>query len=359
VSRNERVPMETALAEREQEVSPRATGSRLKNTIFKNLRNSLAKSLLPAINAGQITAPGGYFALYSTLLNDNTERMERIVRERVYRGDVEKANEFLRTHSTTESAEEAHQLDYLNSSEQWIIDWIESDQDGTFPEKKAVSCAKTIESLAEVKRKEIKNFYLSKGFNISNFAAFRIKPEIRLPLYQKVRLAVTNAERIAETPLGKVGKGLSYLYDATYTDGTAAGNNAQNKAVFQAVNKLFSSVVTLIGGKQAGRDYEKAMHKFTNSVMPLREIGFTSEDPNKEVFGKVKEDMLAPLPMSSAPLMNPALPGQAHQTPSTLPDQNMDTFALAGPQKKDKKSKKKSSAKIMNFAQFMKHATGE
>ena len=61
--------------------------------------------------------------------------MKRVVKERVYRGDQAKADEFLRSIGQ-ESPEEAYQLDYLNSIEQWIIDWAESDQDGTFPEKK-------------------------------------------------------------------------------------------------------------------------------------------------------------------------------------------------------------------------------
>lgn len=358
-NRDKKTTMEEALTQREAEASPRATGSRVKNAIFKNLKNSLAKSLLPAINSGQITAPGGYFALFRTLLEDNEERMLRVINERIYRGDTNKADEFLRVHTVQESAEEAHQLDYLNASEQWILDWIDSDQDGTFPEKKALSCSKTIESIAEVKRKEIKNFYLSKGFNISNFAAFRIKPEIRLPLYQKVKLAVTKAERIAETPLGKIGKGLSYLYDATYTDGTVAGNHAQNQAVFRAANKFFSGIVTLLGGKQKGRDYEKMMHKFTNSVLPLRAIGFTSEDPAKEVKKEIKEDMVAPLPSSGAIQVNPESPGTPFQVPQSLPDKTMDTFAQLGPQKKKKGKSKVSSAKIMNFKQFMKHVSGE
>ena len=359
LNREKAQPIEDALNQRADEVSPRATGSRVKNNIFKNLRNALATSLLPAFNSGQITAPGGYYKLFITLNTDNEERMSRVVRERVYRGDQAKSDEFLRSIGE-ESPEEAYQLDYLNASEQWIIDWVESDQDGTFPDKKAIASTKTIESLAEAKRKEIKNYYLSKGFNISKFAAFRIKPEIRLPLYQKVKLAVTQAERIAETPLGKIGKGLNYLYDATYTDGSAQGNHDQNKAIFRGFNKLFSSAVTLLGGKQAGRDYEKMIHKFSNSVLPLRAIGFTSEEPGKEGKEEIKEDMVAPLPSSGMMQVNPESPGTPFQTPATLPDNTMDTFALAGPQKKKDKDEKKveatASAKIMNFKQFMKHA---
>jgi hypothetical protein len=328
------------------------------NNIFKNLKSALSSSLLPAFNSGQITAPGGYYTLFTTLYSDNEERMKRVIKERVYRGDQAKSDEFLRSIGE-ESPEEAYQLDYLNAIENWIIDWSESDQDGTFPEKKVIASVKTIESIAEAKRKEIKNYYLSKGFNISKFAAFRIKPEVRLPLYQKVKLAVTQAERIAETPLGKIGKGLSYLYDATYTDGSAKGNHEQNKAIFRGFNKLFSSVVTLLGGKQAGRDYEKMIYKFSNSVMPMRAIGFTSEEPGKEVKKEIKEDMVAPLPSSGMIQVNPESPGTPFQTPATLPDNTMDTFALAGPQKKtkgEKKTKAISSAKIMSFKQFMKHA---
>jgi hypothetical protein len=99
--------------------------------------------------------------------------------------------------------------------------------------------------------------------------------------------------------------------------------------------------------KQGGRDFEKGVEKVTNK-MRLDAVGVTpyekGEGPSfyKSAEKKTNEEAV---PASASP-------GVTFQTPATLPSDNMDTFALAGPGKKIKK--KKIIKKVSTFSDFLK-----
>jgi hypothetical protein len=99
-------------------------------------------------------------------------------------------------------------------------------------------------------------------------------------------------------------------------------------------------------------------------------MGKRMEKPVKESKkDDLSEDMLGPMDSPSFTMQNPESPGSSYQVPNQLPGDNMDTFALAGPNggdvtktkkkksgKRNKKSNTKVTNKVLTFSDFI---TGE
>ena len=87
--------------------------------------------------------------------------------------------------------------------------------------------------------------------------------------------------------------------------------------------------VTAVGGKQAGRDFDKGVEKVTKKLR-TDAIGLKPYEKGegaqffKSAEGKtgrertLREDMLS-ISDAGAPTINPETPGQTHQVPGTLP----------------------------------------
>jgi hypothetical protein len=301
--------------------------------------SALKFSLLPPLSNGEIIEPGGdYFKLFKRLEKENSPWMESALSEVLV--DYDRLSQFNNSGRVKESALEEDQLAYLKASTSWIIKYIRSEVDGDLVEKSREVAVEKIKNISIEKEKEIKNHYLSRDFNMSNFRGIQLKPGLRLPLYTKVKLAVSEEDRIKESPLRNVIKGFGQLLAgalSTIPDrgdaAVAARNAAQNQAIFNGISNIVKGVVLAVGGKQAGRDYEKGMEKVTTKA-GTGAIGL-------EPYKKANEDAAAP-----------SAPGVALQTPDTLVGDNMDTFALSGPGKKEKK--KKIATKVSSFKDFLK-----
>ena len=320
-----------------------------KKRICNRLIDSISLAQLPALSNGEIDAEGEYYRFFKALEKQNPAWMDLSLEKYVFRSKSEALSSFNASARIKESAKEEDQLTYLAAAYSWCLSYIKSDKDGSLNDKEETNFVTKIDNAKTEKEKEIKNYYLSRDFNLGNFGGIKLKPEIRLPLYAKVKLPVTEADRIKESPLrnfisglGTIIKGLASMIPDTGNEAFAQKARAQNIAVFNGLNSIVKAGVTLVGGKQAGRDYAEKIPNFG--------------DKGKS---KVKEDMLAPVGMAGAPLMNPETPGQFMQTPdsATVPN-NMDILSLAGPGKKTKKKKKKqeetkSSTRVSSFAEFM------
>jgi len=323
---------------------------RKKNRIKEKLMSALSSALLPPMSNGEITPPGGdYYKLFKKLESQNTAWLEASIKEVLI--DSARIAQFNNSARTQESALEENQLAYLQISSVWIIKYIESEVDGELSKRDTDNAIAKVKSITQEKEKEIKNYYLSKDFNMKNFKGIQLKPDLRLPLYQKVRLAVSEADRIAESPLKNFLKGLGQIAVGLFStipdrgDMALAKKNAdQNQAVFNGLYSIIKGGVYGVS-KQGGRDFEKGVEKATNK-MRLDAVGLTpyekGEGPKfyKTAEKKANEDAAG------------VAPGATFQTPDTLPTDNMDTFALAGPGKKSKK--KKIVTKVSNFNDFMK-----
>ena len=323
---------------------------RKKNRIKEKLMSALSSALLPPMVNGEISDPGGdYYKLFKKLEGQNTAWLEAAIKEVLV--DSARIAQFNNSARTAESALEENQLAYLQISSAWIIKYIESEVDGELSKRDTDNAIAKIKSITQQKEKEIKNYYLSKDFNMKNFKGIQLKPDLRLPLYQRVRLAVSEADRIAESPLKNLLKGLGQIAVGLFStipdrgDMALAKKNAdQNRAVFNGLYSIIKGGVYGVS-KQGGRDFEKGVEKATNK-MRLDAVGLTpyekGEGPKfyKSAEKKTNEEAAA------------ISPGATFQTPDTLPSDNMDTFALAGPGKKTKK--KKIIKKVSTFNDFLK-----
>ena len=325
---------------------------RKKNRIKEKLMSALSSSLLPPMTNGEISEPGGdYYKLFKKLEGQNTAWLEAAIREVLV--DSARISQFNNSARTAESSLEENQLAYLQISSSWIIKYIESEVDGELSKRDTDNAISKVKAITQEKEKEIKNYYLSKDFNMKNFKGIQLKPDLRLPLYQRVRLAVSEADRIAESPLKNLLKGLGQIAVGLLSsipdrgDAAEARKNAnQNKAIFNGIFSIIKGGVYGVS-KQGGRDFEKGVGKVT-SKLRLDAIGLTpyekGEGPKfyKSAEKKTNEDA------ATAPVS----PGTCFQTPDSLPTDNMDTLALAGPGKKAKK--KKIIRKVSNFNDFLK-----
>jgi hypothetical protein len=339
---------------KEKEISKNERPSlRKKNRIKEKLMSALSSSLLPPMANGEISEPGGdYYKLFKKLEGQNTAWLEAAIKEVV--ADPARSAQFNNSARTAESSLEENQLAYLQISSVWIIKYIESEVDGELSKRDTDNAIAKIKSITQEKEKEIKNYYLSKDFNMNNFKGIQLKPDLRLPLYQRVRLAISEADRIAESPLKNILKGLGQIAVGLLSsipdrgDAAEAKKNAdQNRAIFNGIFSIIKGGVYGVS-KQAGRDFEKGVGKVTNKLR-LDAIGLTpyekGEGPKfyKSAEKKTNEEAAMTAPVS---------PGTGFQTPDSLPTDNMDTLALAGPGKKTKK--KKIIQRVSNFNDFLK-----
>jgi hypothetical protein len=325
---------------------------RRKNIIKNNLISALNMALLPPIVNGEVSSPGGdYYKLFKKLREKNSAWMENAISSEF--ASMQRASQFSAAAGQAESSLEEDQLAYLSLSKEWIIKYIKSEEDGELSDKDRTSAITKVENIAAEKQKQIKNNYLSRDFNMGNFKGIQLKPDLKLPLYVRVKLAVSEADRIAESPLKNLLKGLGQILAGLFSSipdtgnaAIAAKNAAQNRAIFNGITSIIKGGVFAVGGKQAGRDFEKGLTKATAKAR-LDVVGLTpykkDEGPKFFKSAEMKES-------------EGAAPGASFQTPDTMVDSNMDTFALAGPGRKIKGKKKKSMIKkISNFNDFLKN----
>lgn len=308
-----------------------------KTRIIGRLFTALQVAQLPTISNNNIIAPGGdYFRLFKSLEAKNKPWMDLSLNKYVIQNNLAKLSEFNSGARNKESIQEEHQLVYLQACRSWITTYIRSSMDEKrspdsnnwikmmtdHAESKFLS---NLSSIVLTKEKEIKNFYISRDFNMGNFNGIQIKPNLRLPLYTRVKLIVSKEDRIKESPLRNILKGLATVIGGLgsmipYQGNAAAAEAAhrQNKAIFNGVKLILRGTASAIGGKQAGRDFDK----LTNS----------------DKADKVNEE---------------TSPGVSMQTPDSLAG-SMDTFSLVGPEKKLVKSKTKSPNKLLKYSDFIK-----
>ncbi len=315
-----------------------------KKRIIARLIRSISISQLPALTNRKIESPGDYFKLFQALERRNTPWMDLALQKYVFGSTQAKYAEFNREARRAESPEEEDQLVYLNSSRSWILSYIKSTKDGELDVRSEQNYVTKLEDTVSEKNKEIKNFYLSRDFNLGNFGGISLSPEIKLPLYTAVQLAVSDKDRVKESALrnllsgvGKVLKGLVGAQPDRGDEAFAQKARKRNLAVWSGITSIAKGTGSLIGGKQTGRRIEKVM---------------TPKEP-------VKEDMLAvgDTGGGGAPIMNPdsapaVQPGQTFQTPDAVVS-DMDKMAQAGPGKKKKKESRKSPRKILTLDQWL------
>lgn len=333
--------------------------SKYKVRIAKRLIRAIGDSHLPPIENSKVISPGGYFKLFRSLDDKNKAWMNWSLDNYIFKGAPEQLSKFNSSARFTESPLEEDQILYLKAAKSWILSYIKSDSSYDLDssiESKTPLAAKTEDSLitslentATSKEKEIVNYYLSKDFNLGNFGGFQINPEIRIQLYQKVKLAVTEEDRKKESPLRNLIQGMGQIIGGLFSQIPDRGDPAaakaakdRNMAIVRGLNSIVKAGVTAIGGKQAGRDYTEKTDKF---ISPKQK-------------GQVKEDMLSLSDSSGGVVVNPEAPGQVHQTPDAMVSPNSDIFALVGPGKKKKKKKQSSPTLITNqvissFDEFM------
>jgi len=324
-----------------------------KKRISDRLIKGVQFGQLPAISNEVIETAGDFFRLFTALDTKNPAWMDLSLNKYVFKGDSTRLSEFNMSARKTESHKEEDQLTYVMANRSWILSYIKGSEDGELAEKEESNYVARLENAAGEKEKEIKNYYLSREFNLGNFRGIQIKPEIDLPLHTKVPLAVSEEDRKKESGLRNILKGMGQIITGlvgtipdTGNEQIAQANRKQNLAVFNGINSIIKGGVTLVGGKQKGRDYAAAVSKLVPSTEK----------------SKVKEDMLSVTDSPGFIPVNPESPGQIMQTPDSLVT-GMDTFALAGPGKKSKPKKKKeekkkdiaSPNKISSFSDFMKH----
>jgi predicted nucleic acid binding AN1-type Zn finger protein len=343
-----------AIGKKEQQLEKVEKPSlRRKNLIKNNLISALNMALLPPIVNGEVTAPGGdYFRLFRTLQKRNSAWMENAISNMFQ--SLQRAAQFKSGPAVKESALEEDQLAYLELSKQWILKYIKSSEDGELSDRDRTSAVTKVENIAAEKQKQIKNSYLSRDFNMGNFKGIQLKPDLKLPLYVRIKLAVSEKDRIAESPLKNILKGLGQLVVGLFAgipdagDAAVAARNAkQNQAIFNGIASILKAGVLVTAGKQAGRDFDKGLKKATAKAR-LDVVGLTpyeeGEGPKFYKSAEMKESE------------GTMTPGTAFQTPDTMVDSNMDTLSLAGPGKKKKEKEKKSIVKkISNFSDFMKN----
>ena len=312
--------------------------SRIKNKNTSRLIDALDVARLPNISNSEISAPGDYYRLFKRLEKENSEWINRGLEVYVIGAqNAARRSEFETRARNNESIYEEDQITYLNAVKSWIIEYIKNEKDGVLAEKTETNLRTRLENTVSTKEKEIKNYYLSRDFNLGNFGGIQLKPEIDLPLYQKVELAVSEKDRIRESPLRNILKSLGTVITSLagaipYKENpeTVRVSAARNIAIMNAINSLARGAVSAVGGKQAAREYDKTLTKV-----------FGDRDKKK-----VTEDAVASTTSASV-----SSPGQDFQTPNAMITGGMDTFSLAGP---GKKKRVKSTGNALSFSEFMK-----
>lgn len=331
-------------------------GIRAKKAVFRKIKETLVNAALPIVTNGEIQRPGDYYRLFVTLDREKGDWMNTVLVNRIFNGDSDQYNKF-KSAIESENPNEDFQTDYLDACHQWVNIFIEDSYMSEFNDKEITEYKETILSIVLEKKKEIKNYYLSKGFNLGNFKSVLINPEIDLPLYKKVSLAVSEKDRKEESSLRNILTGLgsaalSFFGGGVDIDQSVIARGAQfrkaDREVFRGINKFVKGVVGAAGGKEAARKYQSGMEDRFKSLKQEQ----------------VKEDMVAPIDGGSGSLNGP---GTAIQTPMSLAG-DMDTMSLAGPMggdltrstrkkgKKKKKSRSKgstSSSKVLTFQDFI------
>ena len=341
-----------------------------KKMMIKNkLLSALSSCLLPRLQGGEILPPGGdYFRLFKSLEKRNMVWMDFAIKKEMPDDGIRAR--FNSGARINESGSESDQLDYLKLCKKWIIQYIESEEDCVLNEKDQTQVMTKLENMVKEKEREIRNYYISKDINMGNFKGIQLKPDVRLPLYTRVKLAVSEEDRIAESPLRNILKGLGQLAAGLLSgivdkgDPIVAKRNAdQNRAIFNGIMSIVRGGVTAVGGKQAGRDFDKGVEKVTKKLR-TDAIGLKPYEKGegaqffKSAEGKtgrertLREDMLS-ISDAGAPTINPETPGQTHQVPGTLPT-GTDPLFLAGPGKKTSKKKKTIGKKVLSFGDFLK-----
>jgi len=341
-----------------------------KKMMIKNkLLSALSSCLLPRLQGGEILPPGGdYFRLFKSLEKRNMVWMDFAIKKEMPDDGIRAR--FNSGARINESGSESDQLDYLKLCKKWIIQYIESEEDCVLNEKDQTQVMTKLENMVKEKEREIRNYYISKDINMGNFKGIQLKPDVRLPLYTRVKLAVSEEDRIAESPLRNILKGLGQLAAGLLSgivdkgDPIVAKRNAdQNRAIFNGIMSIVRGGVTAVGGKQAGRDFDKGVEKVTKKLR-TDAIGLKPYEKGegaqffKSAEGKtgrertLREDMLS-ISDAGAPTINPEAPGQTHQVPGTLPT-GTDPLFLAGPGKKTSKKKKTIGKKVLSFGDFLK-----
>lgn len=365
-----REAVQPAIEKKEKTLPPPVRPNCKKKLVIKNkLLSSLNSCLLPKVQNGEVLPPGGdYYKLFKTLEKQNMVWMDFSVKQEMPDGAIRSS--FNAGPRTKESGAEEDQLSYLKLCKRWMTQYIESDVDCSLSEKEQTQTITKLENMVKEKEREIRNYYISKDINMGNFKGIQLKPDVRLPLYTRVKLAVSEEDRIAESPLRNVLKGLGQIAVGLLSGIRDRGNpevakrNAdQNKAIFNGILNIVRGGVTAVGGKQAGRDFDKGVEKVTKTLR-TDVIGMSQykKDEGPKFFKSaenktgrerpLREDVMAAAG-SSAPSMNPETPGQTHQTPGSLPVDTADPLFLAGPGKKTSK-KKKFGRKVMDFGDFLK-----
>jgi len=312
--------------------------SRIKNKNASRLIDAVDVARLPNISNSEISAPGDYYRLFKRLEKENSEWINRGLEVYVIGAqNAARRSEFETRARNNESIYEEDQITYLNAVKSWIIEYIKSEKDGVLAEKTETNLRTRLENTVSTKEKEIKNYYLSRDFNLGNFGGIQLKPEIDLPLYQKVELAVSEKDRIRESPLRNILKSLGTVITSLagaipYKENpeTVRVSAARNIAIMNAINSLARGAVSAVGGKQAAREYDKTVTKV-----------FGDRDKKK-----VTEDAVASTTSDSV-----SSPGQDFQTPNAMITGGIDTFSLAGP---GKKKRVKSTGNALSFSEFMK-----
>ncbi len=332
-------------------------GLRRKKQIFRRIKDAIATAALPIAQSGEIQREGDYYSLFKVLNNQKEDWMNTILINDIFSGETSEFNNFKQDIDLEDPSESA-QLNYLNSCVYWTIKFIESDYICAFNEKEMDSYKKTLESISLEKKTEIRNYYLSKGFNLSDFRSVLIKPEVDIPLYKKVKLAISKEDLIKDSPLMNFLKGskdtiFSLLGGGIYVDQAALAQgkrfSSQNKSIIKGLSGSLKGIVGIVGGKQVSRNYDTIMNSDN---------------------GKVQEDMLSPMDSPSASVSPMEGPGSTFQTPMTMSG-DMDTFSLLGPGKGSIKSKKKTKkrksgkrkkknnsfdgSRVLNFKEFLKN----
>lgn len=348
--------LKDALAAKEKKIvakeKPESVSTKRKKRIIDNrLIKGIQYAELPVISNDIAEVPGDLFKMFKALEKQNSAWMDLALSKYVFT-DSARAKEFDTTARQTESVKEEDQLAYLMACRSWSLSYIKGSVDGDLTEKEESNYVTKLGNISTEKEREIKNYYLSRDFNLGNFGGVQLTPEIRLPLYSKVKLPVTDEDRKKESPLRNILKGLGQIVTGLFGAIPDKGNEAvakmarnRNLAIFNGLNAIVKGTVTVVGGKQAGRDYSEKVAKLV---------------PGKAV---VKEDMLSLGDAPGVVVVNPESPGQVMQTPDSLPGNNMDIFSLAGPGKKitstgkSKKKSKKKAAKVnhivSSFSDFM------
>lgn len=339
-----KTPIEKKKRERTGEEEP--VSIKRKKRIALRLVRAISLAKLPTISNDVVETEGDYYKLFKTLERKNSAWMNLALENYVIGKETTRLSEFNTGARNTESPLEEDQLTYLNAAKSWALSYIKGKTDGELSEKAETNLVTELNNTVLNKEKEIKNYYLSRDFNLGNFGGIQLKPEIRLPLYERVKLPVTEDDRIKESPLRNILKSLGAVISTMFSaipdrgdKAVAQAAKARNMAVLGAINSIVKGGVTLVGGKQAGRDYDTMISKIS---------------PNKDKKA-VKEDMLSLGDASGTTVVNPEAPGQTHQTPDSMVPNNMDIFSLAGPGKKksSKKKKKDISNQVSSFSEFM------